>query len=639
MFFGEFGDDIMISDLPRRPGPRLIGKPICFGAAVLLLTGTALTTVRAQSANTGATPAFSVVSDDAPSTGQTPALTVVPDSAAGASPSASQTGAPAIASLAPDVLPAIPPSDAANTTMPMPSVTPAPKTVNAATKPSPTPLPSGQPPEAGTASPLATAPSPTPENPAPAIPVPAAAATGARPALPPSQTVSVVPPSQNVAMPPALTPDQTVSNTPANPGKMTAAKGAPTIGGAAGSDLSPIGADSGSAANAIHPSRSAGPAGPDDYYDSSSRSPGSPLVAGQGPRKLNPSKEPGQKFVVAERVSMADSRDAQIAAGQRALAAGQYGAAAEIYDGLYKRYPKDENVLMGRAIAYQHDGDSRKAADMYDRMLDIDPQNVDAQVNILGIMGKQYPDAALHKLMALHDRHPADPLIVAQLGVIEGQQGNYEASIPFLQAACNLEPNNPQHLFNLAIVADKAGQAGRRHDLITRQALDTDASLTAMGGPFPRDKVPRSPRSALRQHCNQRPAARTGMVPARRAASLIVILAGACPGQFHIRPVLPRSARQLPWRGGRSACPSCHVTADGIPDLDPHLFLAGFARSLPSLRGAHWAGVIPLIEFSILAGCLLVYAYGMGIDLLAGVARHGGPAFSADACFSSIWSR
>jgi Flp pilus assembly protein TadD len=193
-----------------------------------------------------------------------------------------------------------------------------------------------------------------------------------------------------------------------------------------------------------------------------------------GPRIVHPDKEPGSKFIIVEKNSGPQSTDSRIMAANRALSLGHYDAAVDMFDTLYKKNPRDPRILMGRAVALQNTGRTEAALKTYDQLLTIDHNNPEALVNMLGILRKEYPEVALRRLMNLHEKYPANAMIAAQIGVTEADQGHLADAVRFLGMAVSMEPNNAQHLFNMAIVEDRAG---KKDDAIKyyQQALETDA--------------------------------------------------------------------------------------------------------------------------------------------------------------------
>ena len=64
--------------------------------------------------------------------------------------------------------------------------------------------------------------------------------------------------------------------------------------------------------------------------------------------------------------------------------------------------------------------------------------------------------------------------MLAQLGVAYADAGNYADAYKNLERAASLDPNNPQHYYNMAVVSEKAGDvplAIRNYE----KALEVDA--------------------------------------------------------------------------------------------------------------------------------------------------------------------
>lgn len=180
------------------------------------------------------------------------------------------------------------------------------------------------------------------------------------------------------------------------------------------------------------------------------------------------------------------SLDARVVAAGRALKLGRYTAAAEMYEDLYKLNPRDPRILMGRAILFQKTGDDR-AASAYEELLLVDPGNADAIVNLAGLIRKEYPAVALGKLLDLRQRYPDNPAVAAQLGVAYADSGNLPDAYRYLSLAASMEPNNPLHYFNMAVIADRAHEAPKAIAMYEK-ALEVDA-VHGTGRAIPRDKI------------------------------------------------------------------------------------------------------------------------------------------------------
>lgn len=226
------------------------------------------------------------------------------------------------------------------------------------------------------------------------------------------------------------------------------------------------------------------------YYDSTALVPDSELEAAGviGPRKVDPVYEPGSSFVVVERGAKAGSYEAQYVAGTRALKLERFAAAMEIFEKLYKRNHNDPRVLMGLAIAQQGAGFSESAARTYEELLEVQPNNPDAIVNLMGLLRGQYPSVTLRKLSELRDRFPSNAGIPAQMALISAEGGEYHEAMKYFEVAASMEPSNPSHIYNMAIVLDKKGDA-RGAIKFYERALLMDASYRSNESTLPRDQI------------------------------------------------------------------------------------------------------------------------------------------------------
>jgi tetratricopeptide (TPR) repeat protein len=201
-----------------------------------------------------------------------------------------------------------------------------------------------------------------------------------------------------------------------------------------------------------------------------------------GPRKVNPAVEPGQALVIVEGVKSANSHEAKVAAADRALASGTASSALVMYNEIAKSSKRDPHILMGRAVAQQKLGMNDAAIESYNRVLDASPNNVDAMVNMLGLLRQKDPQGALDHMRSLGNRFPDDAGLAAQTGMAEGEAGNYPDAMKYLGKAAALQPENPQHPFNMAVLADRQGDtaaAARYYQLaLTQTASEPDSGLS-----------------------------------------------------------------------------------------------------------------------------------------------------------------
>ena len=222
------------------------------------------------------------------------------------------------------------------------------------------------------------------------------------------------------------------------------------------------------------------------YYDANSIS-GNSLTNINSPRQMDPKYEPGSSFVVVQKTATAGSVPALITAAQRALDLGRYSSALEIYESLYSQSSKNVQVLMGLAVAQQKSGFTESAIATYEELLKIDPDNTDAIVNMLGLVKAQYPAVAYRRLSELWENNPNNAFIAGELGLLSASMGQPQDALRYLGVASSLDPNNASHLFNMAVINDRAGQTKTAIQLYEK-ALEVDISFGA-GRTVERDMI------------------------------------------------------------------------------------------------------------------------------------------------------
>lgn len=226
------------------------------------------------------------------------------------------------------------------------------------------------------------------------------------------------------------------------------------------------------------------------YYDGNAFVPNAQLQksGNVGPRKVDPLYEPGQRFVVVQPGPGASSREAQYVAATRALKLGRYAAAMEMFESMYKENHRDPRILMGLAVSQQGAGFVESAARTYEDLLRIEPENADALINLMGLMRTQYPSVTLQNLKDLRGKYPNNPGIPAQIAMVSAELKNYDEAIQYLEVAASMEPQNPKHIYNMAIVMDHKGDAKRAVQFYER-ALELDSAYGSNARALPRDEI------------------------------------------------------------------------------------------------------------------------------------------------------
>ena len=224
----------------------------------------------------------------------------------------------------------------------------------------------------------------------------------------------------------------------------------------------------------------------DDFFDAEALVPQGEMSR-EGPRKVNPALEPGSKYMIVRKGPGKESVQAQVVAAERALKLGFHDSALDMFENLYEENKRDQRVLMGKAVALQSLGRFDEAMKTYQELLNLSPENPEVKVNMLGLMATRYPAIALRQLKDLRQDYPEHVGIVAQLAVTEANLGNFREAIKNLGIASSMEPSNASHIFNMAVIADRAGETKTAISYYER-ALEVD-TIYGAGRSIPREAV------------------------------------------------------------------------------------------------------------------------------------------------------
>lgn len=166
----------------------------------------------------------------------------------------------------------------------------------------------------------------------------------------------------------------------------------------------------------------------------------------------------------------AETRES-LADGYRALLRGNYAAALNAYDAVLTREPDNISALSGRAAALHKLGMGDEARAAYERVLARDPGNREALTNMIALIGDANPSQALTELERLEAVAPDFSPIPAQMGMLYARLGRVGDALGALRRAVALSPGNALYHYNIAVIADRAGnisEAARAYERVLR---------------------------------------------------------------------------------------------------------------------------------------------------------------------------
>jgi len=132
------------------------------------------------------------------------------------------------------------------------------------------------------------------------------------------------------------------------------------------------------------------------------------------------------------------------------------------YQRILNAEPNNIDALLGVASIAAKPGRTEQSAKYYVRVLELDPKNAAAQAGLIGFMGKTDPASSESRLKQLLQNQPAAFLFFA-LGNLQAGQSHWTSAEQAYFQAFQMEPGNPDYAFNLAVSLEHLNQ--------TRQAL------------------------------------------------------------------------------------------------------------------------------------------------------------------------
>ena len=140
-----------------------------------------------------------------------------------------------------------------------------------------------------------------------------------------------------------------------------------------------------------------------------------------------------------------------------ALQQGRYEEARTLYREVLQADPQTVDALLGLAVLAAGDGNTEEAGRHYARALELEPRNGAAQAGLISIIGQADPQQSETRLKQLISREPSGILYFA-LGNLYARQGLWAQAQPAYFQAYELQPDNPDYAFNLAVGLEHLSQ-------------------------------------------------------------------------------------------------------------------------------------------------------------------------------------
>jgi tetratricopeptide (TPR) repeat protein len=179
---------------------------------------------------------------------------------------------------------------------------------------------------------------------------------------------------------------------------------------------------------------------------------------------------PQQGIAVSRQPPTTVPIDPTLVQAYEALQQGDFARARSLYEQVWQADPRNLDALLGLAAIAARNGESTLALRYYQSALELDPRNAYAQAGLLSIVGGADPLATESQIKLLIAREPSALLYFA-LGTLYADQGQWPSAQQAYFQAYQLQPDNPDYAFNLAVGLEHMGQVKAALDYY-RKALD-----------------------------------------------------------------------------------------------------------------------------------------------------------------------
>jgi len=155
-----------------------------------------------------------------------------------------------------------------------------------------------------------------------------------------------------------------------------------------------------------------------------------------------------------------------------AMNGGNLDASQRLYNQALRSDPGSVDALLGLAAIATQQGNVDESTRRYLKVLELDPRNALAQAGLIGILGRADPQSSETRVKQLIAREPAAAYLHFALGITYVDQKRWpDAQQSFFQAH-QLQPDNPDYAFNLAVALEHIGQPKAALDFY-RRAVQT----------------------------------------------------------------------------------------------------------------------------------------------------------------------
>ena len=174
-----------------------------------------------------------------------------------------------------------------------------------------------------------------------------------------------------------------------------------------------------------------------------------------------------------------DTVDPMLLTAWQAYRNGDFDTASQQYSEVLRKNVQNNNspnrdALLGMAAIAQQRSQDAVAAQYYSQLLTLDPRDPDAHAGMTSLLGATGTAGTESRLKLLLAQRPETAALHFALGNHYAEQSRWGDAEPAYFSACELESDNAQFAYNLAVSLDHLGQ-GKLAAQHYRRALQLDS--------------------------------------------------------------------------------------------------------------------------------------------------------------------
>lgn len=185
-------------------------------------------------------------------------------------------------------------------------------------------------------------------------------------------------------------------------------------------------------------------------------------VAGSEPRRQRKQPAPAPALADTYTTQPAQANLAPVSAtlsqAYQALQSGKLDPAEAAYRSVVQSDPNNVDAMLGLATVAAQRGNAQQAIGYYERALELEPRNAAAQAGMIAIIGQADPQLSETRLKQLIAREP-EPYLYFGLGNLYARQGLWAPAQAAYFQAYQMQPDNPDYAYNLAIGLEHLSQS------------------------------------------------------------------------------------------------------------------------------------------------------------------------------------